>query len=386
VDFELPEHLKALQRTIRDYLEREVPRSRIRELDEQARFPYEEWEGIARLGLIGAPFPEEYGGAGGNILDEVVITEELARGFTALSFAYLVTVSFGGMSILWFGNEEQRRKYLPPMCAGQARYALALTEPGGGTDILGALRTSAVRDGDDFVLNGQKVYITGASVANALIVVARTGPPVRKKGEGLTLFLVDLPAKGMEIRPMHKLGLRAVASCEVFLNDVRVPATAVLGQEGQGWYHIIQSLNNERIEIAALCLGIAQAALDDAVAYALERRAFGKPIGQFQAIQHMLADSFVEVELARMAVYRAAWLQSQGRPVAADAALAKLVASETAMRVTDRGMEILAGVGYMMETDMQRYWRDARLFTFAPISNEMVRNFLGEHLGLPRSY
>lgn len=386
MDFTLPEKHRALQQTVRDFMEREAPKSLVRELDDGEQFPHDHWAGIARLGLLGAPFAEEYGGAGGDIVDEILITEELSRGFTALSFAYLVTVSFGGITVDWFGNDEQRRRYLPPLCDGSSRYALALTEPGGGTDILSSLKTTAVRDGDEYVLNGQKVYCTGAHVADGIIVVARTNPNAQRKSEGFTLFWVETPTEGMEVRPMKKLGLKAVASCEIFMSDVRVPAANIVGELDRGWYHIIQTLNNERIEIAALCLGVAQAALDDAVAYAKERKAFGKPIGQLQAIQHMLADSFVDVELARTAVYKAAWLQSQGLPVATESSLAKLVASEAAMRVSDRGMEVLAGVGYMMESDMQRYWRDARLFTFAPISNEMCRNFLGEHLGLPKSY
>ena len=386
MDFTLSEKHKALQETVRTFLERECPRSLVRELDEKEEFPFDQWASLGRIGLLGAPFPEEYGGAGGDILDEIIITEELAKGFAALAYAYLVTVSFGGITLHWFGSEEQKRHYLPMLCNGTARYSLALTEPGGGTDILGALQTRARREGDEYVLSGQKVFCTGAHVAHSVIVVARTNPNPPKKAEGLTLFLVDLPAEGMEIRPMKHLGVRAVAANQIFLNDVRVPASQVLGEVDRGWYHIIQTLNNERIEIAALCLGIAQAALDDAVAYAKERHAFGRPIGQFQAIQHQLADSFVETELARAMVYKAAWLQSQGLPVAAEAAMAKLVASEAALRVSSRGMEIMAGAGYMMDTDMQRYWRDARLFTFAPISNEMVRNLLGQHLGLPRSY
>lgn len=200
------------------------------------------------------------------------------------------------------------------------------------------------------------------------------------------MFLVDNPSPGLEVKPMRTLGLNAVGSNEIFMSDVRVPVTNILGELNKGWYHIIDTLNNERIEIAAVCLGLAQAALDDAVAYSKERQAFGKSIGQFQAIQHQIADSYVDIELAQMMVYKAAWLHTCGHPAAIEAAMAKLVASEAALRVVSRGMEILAGFGYTMESDMQRHWRDARLFTFAPISNEMVRNFIGQSLGLPRSY
>ncbi|MFQ5861348.1 MAG: acyl-CoA dehydrogenase family protein [Dehalococcoidia bacterium] len=385
MDFALSGQQRALVEAVRSFLQRDCPRSVVRELDEQEGFPFKHWATIAKIGLLGAPFPPEYGGSGGTIMDEVLITEELSRGFTALAFAYLVTVSFGGLSIYKFGTEEQRRHHLPKLSRG-TRYCLALTEPGGGTDILGSLQTSARRDGDDYVLNGQKVYCTGAHVSDHIIVLARTDAAPARRSEGFTMFLVDNPSPGLEVRPMKKLGLKAVASCEVWMNDVVVPASNIVGELNQGWYHIIETLNNERIEIAALCLGIGQAALDDALAYAKQRQAFGKSIGQFQAIQHQLADSYVELELARMMVYKAASLQASGESSAVEAAMAKLVASEAAMRGADRGMEIMAGSAYMMETDMQRYWRDARLFTFAPITNEMVRNFVGQSLGLPKSY
>ena len=386
MDFELSEQQKTLAETVRSFLQRDCPRSVVRELDEKERFPFEHWSAIASMGLLGAPFPVEYGGAGGTIMDEVLITHELSRGFTALAFAYLVTVSFGGMNLYHFGTEEQKRYHLPRLCDGSARYCLALTEPGGGTDILGSLKTSAKLDGDDYLLNGQKVYCTGAHVSDHIIVVARTDPSPAKRSEGFTMFLVDNPSPGLEVKPMRTLGLNAVGSNEIFMSDVRVPVTNILGELNRGWYHIIDTLNNERIEIAAVCLGLAQAALDDAVAYSKERQAFGKSIGQFQAIQHQIADSYVDIELAQMMVYKAAWLHTCGHPAATEAAMAKLVASEAAMRVVSRGMEILAGFGYTMESDMQRHWRDARLFTFAPISNEMVRNFIGQSLGLPRSY
>ena len=385
MDYTLSEQQKALVGTVRSFLQRECPRDVVREMDEQEEFPLKQWDTIAEIGLLGAPFPSEYGGSDGTIMEEILITEELARGFTALAFAYLVTVSFGGLSIHQFGTEEQKRHHLPKLSNG-TRYCLALTEPGGGTDILSSLQTSARRDGDDFVLNGQKVYCTGAQVSDHIIVVARTDEAPSRRSEGFTMFLVDNPSPGLEIRPMKKLGLKAVSSCEIWMNDVVVPAGNILGELNQGWYHIIETLNNERIEIAALCLGIGQAALDDVVAYANQRQAFGKPIGQFQAVQHQIADSHVELELARMMTYKAASIQASGESAALEAAMAKMVASEAAMRTTDRGMHIMAGSAYMMESDMQRYWRDARLFTFAPLTNEMVRNFVGQSLGLPRSY
>lgn len=385
MNFDFTEEQALLQKTVRDFVRRECPREYARTLDETEEFPEQLWQKMAEMGLLGIAIPEEYGGSGGDILDMVIVIEELGRGMVAAGLAYFLSTCFGGKSIGFYGTEEQKKFYLSGLAEGRFKYALALTEPGGGTDILGSLATRAVADGDHFIVNGQKVFITGAHVADYLITVLRTTKS-EKKAYGVSILIIKADSPGIEMRRLKKLGLKATGTNEIFFNDVRVPVANLLGERDKGWYHLVNTLNNERITLAALCVGNAQAALDDALAYAQERHAFGRPIGQFQAVQHQLANAATEIELARLMTYKAAWLQAKGRPCMMEAAIAKLFASETAQRVTNIGMQVMGGYGYMMEYDMQRYFRDARLFSVAPISNEMLRNLIGEGLGLPKSY
>lgn len=385
MNFDFTEEQALLRKTVRDFVSRECTREYARTLDEKEEFPERLWQKMAEMGLLGIAIPEEYGGSGGDILDMVIVIEELSRGMVAAGLAYFLSTCFGGKSIGFYGTEEQKKFYLSGLAEGRFKYALALTEPGGGTDILGSLATRAVADGDHFIVNGQKVFITGAHVADYLITVLRTTKS-EKKTYGVSILIIKADSPGIEMRRLKKLGVRATGTNEIFFNDVRVPVANLLGERDKGWYHLVNTLNNERITLAALCVGNAQAALDDALAYARERHAFGRPIGQFQAVQHQLANAATETELARLMTYKAAWLQAKERPCMMEAAMAKLFASETALRVTNIGMQIMGGYGYMMEYDMQRYFRDARLFPVAPISNEMLRNLIGEGLGLPKCY
>jgi acyl-CoA dehydrogenase len=386
LDFSLSDEQQDLQRMVRDFCAREISREQLQSWDEEEHFPWDVWERMADLGIYGLPFPEEYGGAGGDILDEAIVVEELARGANPIANLFIATVSFGGYSILKSGTAEQRAELLPKMTAGELPMALALTEPDGGTDILNGVKTRAVRDGDGWSITGQKIFCSGALEAKLIVVVAVTDPSPPKRTGGMTMFLVEPGTAGIEIRPQAKVGNRVPHSCFVFLDDVKVPDSAVLGEVGRGFHQIMQTLNNERILIAAQSLGFGRGALEDGVQYAKERIAFGKPIGQFQAVQHKLAESAMELELARTMTYKAAWLQSNDMPAHLECSIAKWAASEAAVRASERGMQIMGGHGYMMEHAMQRYWRDARLYTFSPITNEMVKNMVGENLGLPRSY
>jgi alkylation response protein AidB-like acyl-CoA dehydrogenase len=265
-------------------------------------------------------------------------------------------------------------------------FAMAITEPGGGTDVLGAMQTRATRTDGGWLVNGTKIWSTMAHVADLLLLVVRTEAAVARPSEGITILLCDAKQPGVRATPIPKLGMRSLGSCEVQLQDVYVPDENVLGEPNNGWRQLTATLNNERIMVAALCCGVLQAILADMVRYATERTAFGKPIGQFQAIQHMIADTHIALETARLHTYRAAWLQALGRPCGVESTMAKVVASELAVAAADRGIQILGGYGYSMEFDMQRYWRDLRLYPIGPISNEMSRNYIGESLGLPRSF
>jgi alkylation response protein AidB-like acyl-CoA dehydrogenase len=262
-----------------------------------------------------------------------------------------------------------------------------MTEPDGGTDILGAMKTKAVADGDDYVINGAKIWTTGLNIASWLFVVARTSRNPDRPSQGLTVFLIPKDTPGITYRKIEKLGSKFLHSYEVSYKDVRVPKSSIVGTEGRGWHAIIDTLNNERIFVAAVCVGLGQGALDDAVQYAKERAAFGRPIGQFQAVQHPLADSLTEIEMARLMTYKASWMQDQGQDCSLPASMAKYFASEAAFRTTDRGMRVLAGYGFAMEYHMQRYYRDIRQLIFAPITNEMGKNYIAQvGLGLPKSY
>jgi acyl-CoA dehydrogenase len=265
-------------------------------------------------------------------------------------------------------------------------FSLALTEPEGGTDILGSLRSAAELRNEAYFINGQKTFITGAHVADFLVTLVRTNEEAPRKAEGLSVFLVDAKSPGIEMNRLKKLGIKAIGSNEIFFTDVKVPPQNLLGVLNKGWYQIVSTLNNERVALAGLCVGLAQAAFEEALQYAKKRIAFGKPIGQFQAIQHYLAEVATSIESARLLTYKAAWLQSMGRENAVESAMAKLIASETAFDAATKGMRIFGGYGYIMEYPIQRLLRDSILFLFTPITNEMIKNFIGESLRLPKSY
>ena len=292
----------------------------------------------------------------------------------------------GAKSIAFAGNEEQKRKLLPPLAAGELRFAISVTEPGGGTDLLGGMKTVATKVDGGWRITGQKMWSSAANVSDYLLLLARTDKNVEKRSQGTTLFLVPGKSEGLEARPIPKLGMRALSSCEVFLDNVFVPDDLVLGEPGQGWYYLTATLNNERIMVASLCCGIIDGVLEDAVEYMKEREAFGQPIGKFQALQHFIADIAMWQAQSELVTYHAAWLQQQGKPCARESAMAKVIASEAAGRSADLGLQILGGMGYAAETDMQRYWRDARLYRIGPITNEMARNLIAESYGLPRSF
>ena len=386
MDFEFTEEQRMLKDSVRRFCEKKLSREVIRKSEEEEELPHALWSEMADLGWLGIALPEEFGGTGGTIIEQLIIMEELSRHSPALGICFMTTNSFGARTILNNGSEEQKQAFLPKVSRGKIKFCLALTEPGGGTDILGALKTTAETEENEFVINGQKTFISDASIADYMILVARTDKTPAKKSKGLSIMVVDLKSDGIEIRKLSKLGIRPSTVSEIFLTDVRVPLKNLLGRRDEGWYHLLDTLNNERILVAAYALGIAQSAFEDALRYAKERDAFGRPIGQFQAIQHYLSDMYVQLELARLITYKAAWLQCLGRPCGVESTMAKLVASEAGLEIATNGMRILAGYGYMMEYDMQRYYRDAMQAVVTPITNEMSKNFIGQNLGLGRSY
>lgn len=387
MNFELSEEKGMLLDTLRKFVSQECSSEFARKIDEDETFPNELYIKMAELGFMSLPFPEKYGGLGGDVIDEVLIIEELSKASAAIGLTYFLSTCFGGKSIEFFGTEDQKKNYLPKLFSGEMIFSLALTEPGGGTDILGSLKTTAVKKDNSYIVNGQKTFITGAHVSDYLITVVRTGKESDKKSGGLSVLMIDTKSPGMEIRRLKKLGIRATGTNEIFFTDVEVPIENLMGtEENKGWLQVVDTLNNERVSLAALSVGIGQAAFEYALNYAKEREAFSRPIGQFQTIQNYLAETATELEMARLLIYKAAWLQSHNKRCGKETAMAKLAASEIGFRATLKGMRIMAGYGYMMEYDMQRFFRDAELFLVAPITNEMTKVFIAMELGLPRSY
>jgi len=385
MDFEPIQEHEMLRESVREFFERELPEERIREMDRARRIPREIWKRLAVLGWPGLSVPVEYGGSGADVMTGAVLCEELSRRFPSLATDWLL-VSMTARVLRESGTPAQKAELLPRLARGEFLMSFGMSEPGGGTDVL-ALKTRATRSGGEWVIRGQKLYTSLADDADAILVLARTGAAEgTKRARGLSLILTPRQQSAVQVRRLELLGMRAACTCEVFLDEARAPADALVGAEGEGWRTLLQSLDEERILCAAMYVGITAAALDQALQYARDRVAFGRPIGGFQAVQHPLADTAAELEQIRLLTAKAAWLQSNGRPCAMEAAMAKLAASETAIRATDRCMRVLGGFGYVEASPMERLFRDARLGPFSPISNEMVRNFVGERLGLPRSY
>ncbi|TDV56233.1 acyl-CoA dehydrogenase family protein [Actinophytocola oryzae] len=387
MDFELSQQQQLFGKTVRDWVEREAPKSWARELErDETAFPHALWRKISEAGFHGVGIAEEYGGQGGDVLDQVLLARGLARSLGGLTWVWGITSFAGSKSVGVYGTSEQKRQHLPAIAEGREKWAIGFTEPGGGTDVLGALRTRGRKVDGGWVINGQKTWSSMSHVADYILLLARTQDYVEKRHQGVSLFILPTDAAGVTTREIPKLGMRALGSCDVFLDDVFVPDENVLGEPGRAWHQLLPTLNNERIVLSALCLGIMDGVLEDAVRYAGERTAFGGPIGRFQAVQHYLADIAMWRDQAELMVYRAAWLQSLGRPCGQEANMAKVVASELVGKAADLGLQILGGMGYSAETDMQRYWRDARLFRIGPVTNEMARNGIAEALGMPRSY
>lgn len=386
MQFHLDDDQEFFRTTVRKWVDREVPKSYARELEAaEGSYPHDLWDKMTEAGFHAIGLPEEFDGQGGDTITQVILVRELARSLGGMTWMWGIP-SFCAKAVAKFGTDELKATLLPSLAAGEGRMAMAVTEPSGGTDLLGAMKSRGRRTEGGWVLNGQKVWSSGALEATHLLVLVRTDGLSDRRARGYTALIVENPSEGLSISHIPKLGMRGFGSCEVFLDDVFVPDRHVIGDVDEGFYQLISTLNNERILVAGLCCGIIDGVLEDAVAYAKERVAFGKPIGTFQAIQHYLADIAMWQRQAELLTYYAATLDASGEPCGVEADMAKVQASEYAGRAADLGIQILGGMGYAAETDMQRYWRDARLYRIGPISNEMGRNNIAESLGLPRSF
>jgi len=386
LSFEFTLEQRMLRDMVRTFVERECPKNVARDMEASEEFPRALVSKMAAAGLYGIGLTEDYGGQGGDVIDQVIVCEELSRSLAGLAVLWHLNAWSGVKAIATHGTDAQRAEYLPKLGAGELLFAFGMTEPGGGTDVLRAMRTKATPVEGGFKLNGVKIWSTLAHVADRILVTARTSEGGEKPSRGLTVFIVDAKAPGLKATPIPKMGMRALGSCEVVFENVFVPTSNVLGEVDQGWSQIVGSLNSERILTSAMCMGIHAGVLEDAIAYAKDRTAFGKPIGQLQAIQHKIAKMAMTLETSRLHTYRAASLQRDGKRCNVEATTAKCLAAEYAVKAADDGIQILGGYGYANEFNMQRYWRDARLFRIGPITTEMCLNQIGESLGLPRSF
>lgn len=387
MDFDLPEEHASFRDMVRRWVTSEVPKDWSRKLEaDEHNYPHALWDKFTEAGFHGIGIAEEFGGQGGDVLMQMLLARELARSLGGLAWIWGITSFAGSKSIGLYGTPEQKAKYLPEIAAGRLKAAISFTEPAGGTDLLGSMTTSADRVEGGWVINGEKTWSSSAHVADYLLCIARTDRNVEKKHQGLTLFWVPARSKGITITPLPKLGMRSMGSCSVVYDNVFVPDENVLAEPNRAWHTLLPTLNNERIMVGAFCLGVIDGILEDALAYVQQRKAFGGIIGRFQVLQHYIADIATMQTSTELMLHYCASKQARGEVVGREANMLKLMASENANQAADLGIQIMGGMGYSAETDMQRYWRDSRLWRIGPITNEMIRNGIAESLGLPRSF
>ena len=382
MDFELsPEH-ELLRRTIRDFLAREVA-DKVDEHEQERRFPTDVVAELGQMGLLGIPFPEEEGGAGLDTLAYAIAIEELARVWGSLAIIVAAHTSLGCNPLHLAGTDAQKQKYLVPLASGQVLGAYGLTEPEAGSDSGGTRTTAKFKAngrGGQWVINGGKRFITNAGQAGTYIVTARTGERDDGSPE-ISAFIVEQSTPGFTVgRLEEKLGLHASATGELIFEDCHVPAENMLGHQGEGWKIFLKTLDGGRISIGAMAVGLSQAALDASVVYARERRQFGRPIGSFEGVAFMIADMATEVEAARAMVWRAAWLKDRGEDYSTAAAQAKLFASEVSQRVTNMGVQVHGGYGYVEEYKVERFMRDAKLTELGEGTSQIQRLVIGRRI------
>ncbi len=383
MDFSFTEEQDMLRDSVIKLMAKHAPPESLRKWDRERVYPEVLYQAWADAGLLRLPFPEKVGGLGGGALDLAIVVYELSRVSTDVGMAFGGSI-FCGLNVLRKGTDEQRARWLPPLLEGKIKFAIGISEPDAGSDV-GAIRTTAVRDGDDYIVNGQKLWTTGAGLKNSTICAyVKTDTKVHYR-KGMTHILIDNTMPGVELRKLDMLGRRSVGTYECFFKDVRVPLDRVIGGEGGGWDCLMGGLQFERAVSSAGNCGGAQAVFDLAKKYAMERVQFGQPIGSFQAIGHMLADMETEIEAGKMLTWRANWLVSQRKDALKEITHAKLFTSEMYARHANMGVQIMGGYGLNQEFDMERYFRDSRSTTIAAGTSQTQRNLLANLMGLKSS-
>jgi len=379
VDFELTEEQKDIQKAAREFIEGEYDKEKILEWEQTHTYPKEIWKKACKLGFIGIHFPEEYGGQGYGVFENILIVEEFCRKDSGVGIA-LSLADFSSEVVLRFGTEEQKKKYLIPVAKGGFISAGAYTEPDHGSDIT-VMSTTALKQGDSYVINGTKTFITNGSMADFFVVLCQTDPGATPPYRGQCTLLVDKETKGLEATEiMPKMGIRMTSTAELSFSDVRVPLTHLLGEENKGFYQVLEFFDESRIEIAAQALGIAQGAFDRAFDYARQREQFGRKIIDFQVTRHKLADMATKIETARLLVYKAAWNFDQQRIDPGLTSMAKMFAAKTAVEVADEAIQIHGGYGYITEYEVERFYRDAKITEIYEGTKEIQKNTIASAL------
>ena len=377
MDFRLTDEQKLIQETARDFVDRElVPH--VREWEEKGEVPRSFYAKMAELGFLGAPVPEKYGGAGMDYVSFMLLVEELSRGSSSVRTTVSVQTSLSETSLLWFGTEEQKKKWLVPLAKGGTFGAWALTEPQAGSDA-GALQTTSRLEGNEWILDGQKRFISNGNIADLIQVYARE--PGTGRHEGISLFMVPKDAPGFKVTHVEtktKLGLHASPTADLAFEHCRIPKDHLIGKRGDGWNQAMKTLNSGRIGIAAGAVGVARAALEAAVKYVKERKAFGRPIGDFQLVREMIAQSALEVDAARLLTLRAAQMRDLGLDNTLEVSMAKLFGAQMAQRVTDWAIQVHGGYGFSGDFDVERYYRDARILGLYEGTNEIQKLIIAD--------
>ena len=380
MDFSFSEDQETLRTHINELLDEVCTPEYAERCDNDATPPREAYQALAKHGWFGLILPVEYGGTGGSAIDLAILLEEAGRHFEELAMWLFRTLTYGGYAVMKHGTREQQDVMLPKVVRGELSFCFGLTEPHSGSDAA-ALATRATAVDGGYVINGQKIFTSGMDISDYCLLVTRTSTRAKQQ-QGITNFLVDTGLAGIEVRKIKTLGQRAIGTTQVFYTDVKVPATAVLGEVDRGWEAVDSYLWYERLCLSAARTGAATAAFDYALEYAKNRKQFGRPIGKFQAISHKLADMKMMLDISRTLVYRFAWLMSEGKATRHDAAVLKLYTGETYKTVSDLGLQILGGYGYCMEYPMQRFFRDSRLAVIGAGTSEIQRNIIARGLGL----
>ena len=373
MDFELNKTQKDIQKAVRDFVKGEFDKDLALELAKNHEFPKKIWQKAGEIGLIGVHFPEEYSGQGLGSLEDILVIEELCRGDSSIGSAVALS-SFASELIVHYGSDEMKEKYLPEVAEGRMLSAGAFTEPDHGSDIT-SVDTTAVKEGDEWVVNGGKSFITNGGLAGFYSVMCQTDPDTKPSYRGISLILVEADREGLSTMDVgDKMGITTMSTTEVILKDVRVPLSNLIGEENKGFYHVLHFFDESRIQVAAQALGIAQGAYDRALDYVKKREQFGKKIAQFQVTQHKLADMITKIELARLMTYKAAWNFDQGRIDPKLTSMAKMYAARTAVEVADEAIQLLGGYGYMTEYEVERFYRDAKITEIYEGTKEIQKN------------